>query len=121
MDITGSGGGGARVGNPCKDQEEGTTGIGLLALTQLDGFGGYKSSSPYGDGAGVITSADLHDRVGDGGDGDDDDKAHKYSFGRLIYSSPDDIKHQVFKVSLSLFLFLFSLLVFVNYIGTLIF
>ncbi|XP_025422588.1 transcription factor E2-alpha isoform X7 [Sipha flava] len=92
MDITGSGGG--SIGIACKDQEESTTGIGLLALTQLDGYGEYKSASPYGDGTGVITSVNLHDRVGDGGNDNDDDKVHKYSFGRLIYSSPDDIKHQ---------------------------
>lgn len=108
MDITGSGGGGS-IGIVCKNEEEGTTGIGLLALTQLDGYGEYKSESPYGDGTGVITSVDLHDRIGNGGDNNDDDKVHKYSFGRLIYSSPDDIKHQVFEVFLFLSLSLLSL------------
>jgi hypothetical protein len=118
MDITGSGGG--SIGIACKDQEESTTGIGLLALTQLDGYGEYKSASPYGDGTGVITSVNLHDRVGDGGNDNDDDKVHKYSFGRLIYSSPDDIKHQVFKVFLflsrSLYLDIYNVNIFITLI-----
>lgn len=88
MDTTGC------DGVVCKD-EQGTTGIGLLALTQLDGYGGYKSAycDPTG-GEGVISSTGdlLHDRIGD----DDDDHKPKYSYSRLIYSSPDDIKHQVF-------------------------
>lgn len=77
----------------CKD-EQGTTGIGLLALTQLDGYGGYKSSyCDVAGGEGVISSTGdlLHDQIGD-----DDDHKPKYSYSRLIYSSPDDIKHQVF-------------------------
>lgn len=59
----------------CKEEEN--TGIGLLALTQLDGYGGYKTT---------YCNTDV----------DDVDKADKYSYGRLIYSSPDDIKHQVY-------------------------
>lgn len=83
--IDGGGGGGVVV---CKD-EESTTGIGLLALTQLDGYGGYKTA--YCDTA-------VEDV--------DDDKADKYSYGRLIYSSPDDIKHQVYSLVFLLFFYI---------------
>lgn len=87
MDTTGC------DGVVCKD-EPGTTGIGLLALTQLDGYGGYKSYCDVTGGDGVISSTDdlLHDRIGD----IDDHKDDKYSYSRLIYSSSDDIKHQVY-------------------------
>lgn len=61
----------------CKE-EESTTGIGLLALTQLDGYGGYKT----------YCNTAVEDA--------EDVKPDKYSYGRLIYSSPDDIKHQVY-------------------------
>jgi len=81
----------------CKDERDGTTGLGLLALTQLDGYGGYKPS-PYCSnavgGESVISSTGLLENRID----DDDDKTNKYSYGRLIYSSPDDIKHQVFEL-----------------------
>ncbi|XP_060859317.1 transcription factor 12 isoform X4 [Metopolophium dirhodum] len=94
-DIGGCGGvivgGGAGV--RCKD-EGGATGIGLLALTQLDGYGGYNNKSYCQADGGAVDLQLQHDRVGD----DDVDKEHcKYSYGRLIYSSPDDdnvIKHQ---------------------------
>ncbi|XP_008188069.1 transcription factor 12 isoform X2 [Acyrthosiphon pisum] len=94
-DIGGCGGvivgGGAGV--RCKD-EGGATGIGLLALTQLDGYGGYNNKSYCHADGGAVDLQLQHDRVGD----DDVDKEHsKYSYGRLIYSSPDDdsvIKHQ---------------------------
>lgn len=74
------------------------TGIGLLALTQLDGYGGgaaFKSAycdvdeDPHGVAQTlhhIASATDLLQR----------DKDDKYSFGRqLIYPSPDDIKHQV--------------------------
>jgi len=90
-DESGGGGGGGGV---CKDGHDGTTGLGLLALTQLDGYSGYKSSPYCSDavgGEGVISSTGLlENRI------DDEDKSNKYSYGRLIYSSSDDIKHQVF-------------------------
>ncbi|KAE9523996.1 hypothetical protein AGLY_015643 [Aphis glycines] len=74
--------------------EGGATGIGLLALTQLDGYGGYNNKSSYCHADGGAVDLQLqHDRVGD-----EDDKDHcKYSYGRLMYSSPADdgiIKHQ---------------------------
>lgn len=77
----------------CKDEGGTTEGIGLMALTHLDGYGGLYKSSYGGDEDCVISStADLQrDRI------DDSDKADKMysSYGRLVYSSPDDIKHQV--------------------------
>ncbi|KAL5238326.1 hypothetical protein ACI65C_005736 [Semiaphis heraclei] len=89
-DIGGCGDG---VGVRRKD-EGGATGIGLLALTQLDGYGGYNNKSYCHADGGAVDLQLQHDRVGD----DDIDKDHcKYSYGRLIYSSPDDdnvIKHQ---------------------------
>ncbi|XP_015372092.1 PREDICTED: transcription factor E2-alpha isoform X9 [Diuraphis noxia] len=94
-DIGGCGGVivGDGVGVRCKD-EGGATGIGLLALTQLDGYGGYNNKSYCHADGGAVDLQLQHDRVGD----DDIDKDHcKYSYGRLIYSSPDDdnvIKHQ---------------------------
>lgn len=92
----------------CKSEESTTAGIGLLALTQLDGFGGgsgdeYKSSysvAAAGDGAALISSCtDLDNRV----DANDDDKAGNKIYlpydDRLVYTSPPgDIKHQVFDV-----------------------
>lgn len=89
----------------CKSEEGTTAGIGLLALTQLNGFGGgeYKSSysiAAAGDGAGLISScSDLNNRLDAG---DDDKVGNKIYFpydDRLVYTSPPgDIKHQVFDV-----------------------
>lgn len=72
------------------EELQGTTGIGLLALTQLEGYGGYK---PYCDGTEAVVSSTvdcLQDRIDPL-----QNKVDKYSYGRLMYSSPDDIKHQV--------------------------
>lgn len=90
-----AGGGGVGLGVDCKD-EGGATGIGLLALTQLDGYGGYNNKSSYCHADGGAVDLQLqHDRVGD-----ENDRDHcKYSYGRLMYSSPADdgiIKHQVY-------------------------
>lgn len=78
--------------HPLKE-ELSATGIGLLALTQLDGYGGYKSYDAAqvvaANHHGVQISADDLD-----GDRGDVDKV-KYSYDRLMYSS-DDVKHQVF-------------------------
>jgi len=101
--IVGGGGGGVGLGAAgvvCKD-EGGATGIGLLALTQLDGYGGYNNKSSYCHADGGAVDLQLqHDRVGD-----EDDKDHcKYSYGRMMYSSPADdgiIKHQVYSKSSS--------------------
>ncbi|XP_027844094.1 transcription factor 12 isoform X3 [Aphis gossypii] len=89
------GGGGVGLGAAGVDvkDEGGATGIGLLALTQLDGYGGYNNKSSYCHADGGAVDLQLqHDRVGD-----EDDKDHcKYSYGRLMYSSPADdgiIKH----------------------------
>lgn len=107
-DIGGCGGVivGSGAGVRCKD-EGGSTGIGLLALTQLDGYGGYNNKSYCHADGGAVDLQLQHDRVGD----DDVDKEHcKYSYGRLIYSSPDDdnvIKHQVFsKLSSLLYMYI---------------
>ncbi|XP_025200539.1 transcription factor 12 isoform X2 [Melanaphis sacchari] len=85
-------GGGLGLGVDCKD-EGGATGIGLLALTQLDGYGGGYNNKSYCHADGGSVDLQLqHDRVGD-----ENDKDHcKYSYSRLMYSSPDDniIKHQ---------------------------
>lgn len=75
-----------------KDDEAGATGIGLLALTQLDGYGGgykYDAVPPPDHGVVVIqpaaTAADLVD------DPDDDFKSCRYSsYGRLMYPTDDD-------------------------------
>lgn len=109
-DIGDCGGGvivGGGIGVRCKD-EGGATGIGLLALTQLDGYGGYNNKSYCHADGGAVDLQLQHDRVGD----DDVDKEHcKYSYGRLIYSSPDDdsiIKHQVYsKLSSLLYIYIF--------------
>ncbi|XP_060843898.1 transcription factor E2-alpha isoform X5 [Rhopalosiphum padi] len=86
------GGVGLGAGVDCKD-EGGATGIGLLALTQLDGYGGYNNKSYCHADGGAVDLQLQHDRVGD-----ENDKDHcKYSYGRMMYSSPDDdniIKHQ---------------------------
>lgn len=90
----------------CKDEiqqpplqihhHDGTTttaaGIGLLALTQLDGYGsGAYVKSAFCDAVDEdqISSAAAVDLL-------HRDKDDKYLFGRqLIYTSTDDIKHQV--------------------------
>ncbi|XP_026818866.1 transcription factor E2-alpha isoform X9 [Rhopalosiphum maidis] len=86
------GGVGLGAGVDCKD-EGGATGIGLLALTQLDGYGGYNNKSYCHADGGTVDLQLQHDRVGD-----ENDKDHcKYSYGRLMYTSPEDdniIKHQ---------------------------
>lgn len=87
----------------CKDEHDGTNGLGLLALTQLDGYGGYKSLPPQYCNAATAIGGGTEDVISSTGLLDnriDDDKTEdncKYSYGRLIYSSSDDIKHQVFE------------------------
>lgn len=78
----------------------GTTaaGIGLLALTQLDGYGGGAYKTEYCDVPVDEEVQTLHQHhIPSTVDLLHRDKDEKYQFGRqLMYPSPDDIKHQVY-------------------------